>query len=74
LAADGVLSHTGDPFKVVVIKECVLDRGHTSHQVKLFDMQAKYADLVPLAAAPGYLDEFSQEPCAARRSIVSAST
>lgn len=44
-------------FKVVIVEECVFDRGQTSHKVNLFDMQAKYADVVPLAAALSYLDE-----------------
>jgi maleamate amidohydrolase len=48
-------------FKVVVVEECVFDRGQTSHKVNLFDMQAKYADVVPLEAALGYLDELARE-------------
>jgi maleamate amidohydrolase len=48
-------------LKVVVVAECVFDRGQTSHKVNLFDMQAKYADVVPLEAALGYLEELSRE-------------
>ena len=48
-------------LKVVVVEECVFDRGQTSHKVNLFDMQAKYADVVPLEAALGYLEELSRE-------------
>jgi len=48
-------------FKVVVVEECVFDRGQTSHKVNLFDMQAKYADVVPLEAALSYLAELSRE-------------
>ena len=44
-------------FRVVVIEECVFDRGQTSHKVNLFDMQAKYADVVPLDAVLDYLGE-----------------
>jgi maleamate amidohydrolase len=44
-------------FKVVVVEECVFDRGQTSHKINLFDMQAKYADVVPLKAALSYLEE-----------------
>jgi nicotinamidase-related amidase len=43
-------------FKVAVVEECVFDRGQTSHKVNLFDMQAKYADVVTLEAALNYLD------------------
>jgi len=48
-------------FKVVVVEECVFDRGQTSHQVNLFDMQAKYADVIPLEGTLSYLDELSKE-------------
>ena len=44
-------------FKVVVVEECVFDRGQASHKVNLFDMQAKYADVVPLEVTLHYLDE-----------------
>ena len=59
-------------FKVVVVEECVFDRGQTSHKVNLFDMQAKYADVVPLEAALGYLDELSREQSAAQSPIIGA--
>lgn len=38
-------------FKVVVPEECVYDRAPTSHAVNLWDMNAKYADVVPVAEA-----------------------
>lgn len=34
-------------FKVVVPEECVYDRSPTSHAVNLWDMNAKYADVMP---------------------------
>ena len=34
-------------FKVVVPEECVFDRGIVPHAVNLFDMQQKYADVLP---------------------------
>src|SRR3546814_6367283 len=33
-------------FKVVVPQECVYDRSPTAHAVNLFDMNAKYADVM----------------------------
>jgi maleamate amidohydrolase len=51
-------------FKVVVVEECVFDRGQTSHKVNLFDMQAKYADVVPLEVALSYLNELATDPYA----------
>lgn len=38
-------------FKCVVPEECVYDRSPTSHAVNLFDMNAKYADVMKTAAA-----------------------
>jgi isochorismate hydrolase len=44
-------------FRVVVVEECVFDRGQASHKINLFDMHAKYADVVPLEGALSYVDE-----------------
>lgn len=35
-------------YKVIVPEECVFDRGVASHAINLFDMQQKYADVVPV--------------------------
>ena len=48
-------------FRVVVVEECVFDRGQASHKVNLFDMQAKYADVVSLEAALHYLVELPKD-------------
>jgi nicotinamidase-related amidase len=48
-------------FKVVVVEECVFDRGQASHKVNLFDMQAKYADVAPLETVLHYLVELPRE-------------
>ena len=42
-------------FRVAVVEECVFDRGQASHQVNLFDMQAKYADVVALVTTLDYI-------------------
>jgi maleamate amidohydrolase len=34
-------------FRCVVVEDCVYDRSVTSHNVNLFDIQAKYGDVVP---------------------------
>ena len=44
-------------FKVVVPEECVYDRSPTSHAVNLWDMNAKYADVMPVAQAIALLDQ-----------------
>lgn len=42
---------------VTVVEECVFDRFPTSHKAALFDMDAKYADVVPIAEVLRELDE-----------------
>ena len=42
-------------YKVAVIEECTFDRGQASHKINLFDMNAKYADVISLAEAEAYL-------------------
>lgn len=42
-------------FHVQVIEECVFDRHEACHAVNLFDMNQKYADVIPLAAALDYI-------------------
>jgi nicotinamidase-related amidase len=34
-------------FKMNVVEDGVFDRGQTTHAINLFDMQAKYADVIP---------------------------
>ncbi|MFH1088173.1 MAG: isochorismatase family protein [Chloroflexota bacterium] len=42
-------------FKVGVIEECVFDRSVVSHKVNLFDMNAKYGDVVSVSEIKAYL-------------------
>lgn len=42
-------------YYVVVPEECVADRAEPPHQASLFDMQMKYADVVPVSAVLEYL-------------------
>lgn len=42
-------------FRVAVVEECVFDRGQASHKINLFDMNAKYADVVSLKEAIDYV-------------------
>jgi nicotinamidase-related amidase len=59
-------------FKVVVVEECVFDRGQASHRVNLFDMQAKYADVVPLEAALNYLEELPRAASVSQPPVIAA--
>ena len=47
-------------FRVIVPKECVADRVPLSHEVALFDMDAKYGDVVAVADVIGYLDNLEK--------------
>ena len=42
-------------MRVSLIEECTFDRGQTSHAINLFDMNAKYADIVSLEDVEKYL-------------------
>jgi nicotinamidase-related amidase len=42
-------------YRVVVVEDCVFDRSATSHALNLFDLDAKYADVVPRADVVSYL-------------------
>ena len=57
-------------FKVSVVGECTFDRGQASHAINLFDMQAKYADIVTVEEVEGYLATLPDDlfPTMARRS------
>jgi nicotinamidase-related amidase len=42
-------------FRPVVVSDCVADRAPLSHQINLFDMDSKYADVVPSDDVLSYL-------------------
>lgn len=44
-------------YRMGVVAECVFDRTEMSHFVNLYDMHQKYADVVSLDMAKGYLRE-----------------
>lgn len=47
-------------YKCFVIEECTFDRFELSHLVNLFDMNAKYADVISLEKARKYIIEVGQ--------------
>ncbi len=53
-------------FGVFVVEECVFDRFQLSHLVSLFDMNAKYADVITLEEALRFLKELAPEGARAR--------
>ena len=42
-------------YRVVIAEEATFDRGQVSHKVSLFDLQQKYADVVPTASVVAHL-------------------
>ena len=52
-------------YRITVPVECVADRAQISHQVELFDMAVKYADVMPLADVLAALGERSRRDQAA---------
>ena len=49
------LSHS---YRTVVAEECVADKHESPHFANLYDMAAKYADVVPVAEVIAYLRDF----------------
>lgn len=46
-------------YRVTVVEECVYDRCEASHAMNLFDMDQKYADVVPVEIVSQYLERYS---------------
>ena len=42
-------------FKISIVEECTFDRFESSHAINLFDMQAKYCDVIGVDEASTYL-------------------
>ena len=42
-------------YRVVLIEECTFDRGQATHKINLFDMNAKYADVLSVTEVKDYL-------------------
>ncbi|WP_020620379.1 isochorismatase family protein [Paenibacillus daejeonensis] len=52
-----VVDGTTHSFKMGVVEECTFDRTEMSHWVNLFDLNAKYADVVKLNEAVAYFEQ-----------------
>lgn len=55
-------------FRVIVPEECTFDRHEATHAMNLFDMDQKYADVLPLAEVLDYLEGARAPQSAASRS------
>jgi nicotinamidase-related amidase len=51
-----VVDAASELFRVIVVEECVYDRTEASHAMNLFDMDQKYADVLPLAEVMAWLE------------------
>ncbi|GIU81077.1 MAG: isochorismatase family protein [Acidobacteria bacterium] len=47
-------------FRTMVVRDCVGDRSNYAHEANLFDLNAKYADVVSLEEAIEYLSKLSK--------------
>ena len=48
-------------YRMIVVEECVFDRHEAAHAINLFDMDQKYADVLPLAEVLEYLTAWRAE-------------
>jgi maleamate amidohydrolase len=48
-------------YRMTVVEECVFDRHQAAHAINLFDMDQKYADVLPLAEVLEYLAAWRAE-------------
>jgi maleamate amidohydrolase len=48
-------------LRVGIVEDCVFDRNHLSHKVNLFDMNAKYGDVMFLDEVHAYLTSLSSD-------------
>ena len=53
-----VIDAVAHRYRVQVVEECVYDRHEAPHAINLFDMHAKYADVIPLSEALNYLGAY----------------
>lgn len=49
-------------FKVVIPEECAFDRFQASHAINLFDLNCKYADVIPADEVAAYLSGLDRRP------------
>jgi len=56
-------------YKILVPEECVFDRHEAPHAINLFDLDQKYADVIPLAEVLDYLDSVGHATADAREAV-----
>lgn len=48
-------------FATLVVRDCVADRAPAAHAASLFDLESKYADVIPMEEATAYLTSTLEE-------------
>ena len=57
-----VVDGTTNRLRMIVAEECVFDRHEACHAINLFDMNQKYADVIPLEQALDYIESKTRAP------------
>jgi nicotinamidase-related amidase len=60
-----VVDGASSRFSVIVAEDCVFDRDEAPHAINLFDMDQKYADVLPLDEVLRYIAEVAPVPALA---------
>ena len=47
-------------FRPIIVRDCVGDRSAVAHEWTLFDLQARFADVVPMDEVLAYLSAFNE--------------
>jgi maleamate amidohydrolase len=56
-----VVDAAANRYRVIVVEECTFDRHEAPHAINLFDMDQKYADVLPLAEVVDWIAEWKSE-------------
>jgi hypothetical protein len=59
-------------FRMGVVAECTFDRTEASHAINLFDMNQKYADVMPLAEIKEWIAEWAANQAEAKAEPIAA--
>lgn len=57
-------------FRPIIIRECVGDRSQVAHEWTLFDIQARFADVVPLEEALAYVSNLGAQATTPERDAI----
>jgi nicotinamidase-related amidase len=57
-------------YRMICVEECIFDRHEVAHAMNLFDMDRKYADVLPLAEVLEYLDSRRAQVAGPRKAEV----